>query len=409
MMTLDSSFAQLGMWGSSEYINVMYEGTEYTITITSDNTVWDMVSALGGYGISAIIHNGAITIQGTHNGYITSMSSGVKDALGMNYVYQWSETRPYQNYTYLGSTLTIEETRTLATDTTLSELGFSGSGTISVNYEDNSYTITFKNEATIDDIITSLAGLGINGYVLDGRLTLRGTKNGYITNISSNLQTALKLKTAGNGNTWTTTVDEICTNTNSDRQTHSVIANMDKDTLLADLGINGGNILITQQGVNYTVNVDTTKVKTVSDFMNLLAEHGFNSQIDAEGRLVVAGIGESCLKSLTGGSNILDIFGLKNWDMGSVSQTSNELNDKKTIVQETTLDTKLNELTDAAGNSLGITSGNIYVYQDGTRYLVNINNNDTLKTLVAKLSQYGISMKLSSDGKLFLKEIIIVI
>ena len=129
--------------------------------------------------------------------------------------------------------------------------------------------------------------------------------------------------------------------------------------------------------------------------------HGFNSQIDAEGRLVVTGIGESCLKSLTGGSNILDIFGLKNWDMGSVSQTSNELNDKQTIVKETTLDTKLNELTDAAGNSLGITSGNIYVYQDGTRYLVNINNNDTLKTLAAKLSQYGISMKLSSDGKLY--------
>lgn len=319
----------------------------------------------------------------------------------MNSVYQWSETRPYQNYTYLGSTLTIEETRTLTTGTTLSELGFSGIGTISVNYEDNSYTVTFKNEATIDDIITSLAGLGINGYVLDGRLTLRGTKNGYITNISSNLQTALKLKAAGNGNTWTTTVNEICTNTNSDRQTHSVIANMDKDTLLADLGINRGNILITQQGVNYTVNVDTTKVKTVSDFMNFLAQYGFNSQIDAEGRLVVTGLGESCLKSLTGGSNILDIFGLKNWDMGSVSQTSNELNDKQTNVKETTLDTKLNELTDAAGNSLGITSGNIYVYQDGTRYLVNINNNDTLKTLVAKLSQYGISMKLSSDGKLY--------
>lgn len=70
-------------------------------------------------------------------------------------------------------------------------------------------------------------------------------------------------------------------------------------------------------------------------------------------------------------------------------------------MQETTLDTKLNELTDAAGNSLGITSGNIYVYQDGTRYLVNINNNDTIKTLAAKLSQYGIIMELSSDGKLY--------
>ena len=169
MMTLDSSFYQLGMYSASGYIDVMYEGTAYTITITSDNTVWDMVSALGGYGISAMVHNGAITIQGTHNGYITNMSSSVKSALGMDYVYQWSETRPTQNYTYLGSTLTIEETRTLASDTKFSELGVTSNGTIRVNYEGDNYTVTIESDDTIDDMLTSLAGLGISGNIVDGK------------------------------------------------------------------------------------------------------------------------------------------------------------------------------------------------------------------------------------------------
>ncbi len=176
---------------------------------------------------------------------------------------------------------------------------------------------------------------------------------------------------------------------------------MDKDTLLADLGITSGNIVIRQQGVDITVNVDTTQIQTVSDFMNLLSQYGFDSEIDAEGRLAVTGTGDSSLSTVAGGSNILDVLGLTNWDMGTLTQTSDHLGDKETIVHETTLDTKLNELTDAAGNSLGITSGNIYVYQDGTRYLVNIDNNDTLQTLAAKLSQYGINMELSSDGNLY--------
>lgn len=135
--------------------------------------------------------------------------------------------------------------------------------------------------------------------------------------------------------------------------------------------------------------------------MNLLAEYGFNSDIDAAGRLSVSGIGESYLTSITGGSNILDVFGLTDWSLGEITQTSDHLADYETIVKETTLDTKLNQLTDKNGNSLGITSGNIYVYQDGTRYLVNINNEDTLQTLASKLSQYGITMGLDSNGKLY--------
>ena len=176
---------------------------------------------------------------------------------------------------------------------------------------------------------------------------------------------------------------------------------MTRATALSTFGITGGNILITQQGVNYTVNIDTTKVKTVGDFLNLLSQYGFNSDIDAAGRISISGIGESKLSTIAGGSNILDKFGLTNWTLGEITQTSDHLGDYQTIVEKPTLETKLNELTNTSGTSLGISSGNIYVYKDGTRHLVNINNDDTLQTLSAKLSQYGITMTLASDGKIY--------
>ena len=62
---------------------------------------------------------------------------------------------------------------------------------------------------------------------------------------------------------------------------------------------------------------------------------------------------------------------------------------------------KLKDLTNSAGVNLGITAGQIYVYQDGTRSALNININDTLETLAAKLSQYGISVGISQEGKLY--------
>ena len=256
-------------------------------------------------------------------------------------------------------------------------------------------TLTFSRTQTIYDVIDKLAEYGIQAS-LDalGKFTVNSST---LTDfdISGNLGELLMgtnySKDYGTSNTYNISTNLIQT----------TIGPMTKDTPLAAFGITSGNILITQQGVNYTVNIDTTQIKTVADFMNLLAEYGFNSDIDAAGRLSVSGIGESYLTSITGGSNILDVFGLTDWSLGEITQTSDHLADYETIVKETTLDTKLNQLTDKNGNSLGITSGNIYVYQDGTRYLVNINNEDTLQTLAAKLAQYGITMGLDSNGKLY--------
>ena len=631
-MSTSSTLEDLGMTGTA-YVTVRNGDTEYTITVTNDQTVDDLISTLAGFGISGSVVNGRLTLAGTEDGYILSMSSSLSNALkiqvGANHTYVPGTEEIYFNTN--SNNLNKNKVVTLSTSTTMDEIGLSGNGTITVMSDGTRYVVTVTPDKTIDDIISTLAGFGIAGSVDNGRLTFRGSTGSYIEGISTNLESVLALK-AGQNNSWTTEVDRTWINTDSNKLTdedsniaitgdtvlssingfnngngrlvihqtdgrfvtitvnasdtlsefftqisqYGLVGNVDSegkvsiegignvymqavsggtnlltalnlsnviynvqtvtvnrtsnvlsqtvtvaasgstqlgnladsngntmgsgdgtivlqttsdagnqhitltfsrtqslydvidklaeygirasidstgrfsissstlkdfdisgnlgellmgaydknygtsdtynistnliqttvgpmtpDTLLSNFGITGGNILITQQGVNYTVNVDTTQLRTVSDFMNFLAQYGFDSQIDAEGRLVVTGIGESYLSSLSGGSNILDVFGLTDWDMGSVSQSSDHLSDKETIVQETTLDTKLNELTDAAGNNLGITSGNIYVYQDGTRYLVNINNNDTLQTLAAKLSQYGISMELSSDGRLY--------
>ena len=50
----------------------------------------------------------------------------------------------------------------------------SANGTITVGYEGAYYTITVKTSDTIDDTLTTLAGLGISGSIKDGKLTLTG-------------------------------------------------------------------------------------------------------------------------------------------------------------------------------------------------------------------------------------------
>ena len=519
-INIDSTFAQLGMT-SNGTINVNYEGRNYTVTVEASDTVDDILNALAGLGISGSIQNGRLSLTGTDNGYITSMSSNVQNALklqvGLNNSYTTSTDTIFNNTTS-DELESVRDDIILTGDTVLSSInGFSnGNGRLVIHQTDGRFvTITVNASDTLSEFFTQISQYGLVGNVDSaGKVSIEGIGNVYMQAVSggTNLLTALNLSNViynvqtvtvnrtsnvlsqtitaaatgttqlGNlmdssGNTMGSGNGTIVLQTTSDAgnqhitltfsrtqtlydvidklaeygiqasidstgrfsissstlkdfdisgnlgellmgaydknygtsDTYNISTNliqttvgpMTPDTLLSNFGITGGNILITQQGVNYTVNVDTTQLRTVSDFMNFLAQYGFDSQIDAEGRLVVTGIGESYLSSLSGGSNILDVFGLTDWDMGSVSQSSDHLSDKETIVQETTLDTKLNELTDAAGNNLGITSGNIYVYQDGTRYLVNINNNDTLQTLAAKLSQYGISMELSSDGRLY--------
>ena len=392
--------------GNGNLIIHQTNGKFTTISVNASSTLSEFFTQISKYGlVGNIDSSGKVSIEGIGNVYMQAASGGsnILTALKLSNVINNVQTVTVNRTSNILSH-TVKVAATGATqlgnlsDSTGKTMG-TGNGTIILSTTSDAgnklVTLTFSRTQTIYDVIDKLAEYGIQAS-LDalGKFTVNSST---LTDfdISGNLGELLMgtnySKDYGTSNTYNISTNLIQT----------TIGPMTKDTPLAAFGITSGNILITQQGVNYTVNIDTTQIKTVADFMNLLAEYGFNSDIDAAGRLSVSGIGESYLTSITGGSNILDVFGLTDWSLGEITQTSDHLADYETIVKETTLDTKLNQLTDKNGSSLGITSGNIYVYQDGTRYLVNINNEDTLQTLASKLSQYGITMGLDSNGKLY--------
>ena len=390
--------------GNGKLVIHQTNGQFVTISIDATKTLGEFFTDISRYGLVGNINDGKVSIEGIGNVYMqaTDGGSNILTALKLSNVVQNVQTVTVNRTSnILSHTVTVAASGTTQLGNLADSLGNtigSGNGTIILSTTSNAgnqnVTLTFDRTKSIYDVIDALAGYGINAS-LDalGKFSINSSTLTDFS-ISGNLGTLLMgtyTKVYGKGETFNISTNLV----------EKTTLPMSKTDLLSSFGITNGNFLITQQGVNYTVNINTTQVKTVADFIKLLSSYGFESDIDSAGRLYVSGVGKSYLSSISGGSNILDKFGLTNWSLGDVKQESKHLGDYKVNNITCSLDTKLNQLTDASGSNLGISSGNIYVYQDGTRYLVNIDNNDTLQTLSAKLAQYGITMGLSTEGKLY--------
>ena len=515
----------LGDLGASGTLTVSFtqEGKDTTLTFKADDTVDDMLTALAGYGISGQVVDGKISLTGNKHTHITEISADLKSALKLG------DNLSYSTVITEGTTVntdsnkqTHEDTNAKLTgDTIISSIdGFNnGNGSLIVHKTDGTYvTISVDASKTLDEFFEQISQYGIIGSVdSQGVVTITGVGNTYLqqdTNGSnilealklSNVVTSIKTVTVNRtsdtlshvstvaakgtttlenlqdktgqsitfdalgkaglilhaysdaGNTFVTlnfsktdtiydVIDKLAeygvdarldadgrfsisssTLTDFDLSgdlgtflmgaynknygkdtTHNVstllvdrtITQMTDNSKLTDFGITGGDILVNQDGTYYTVNVDMSVIKTIGDFRNLISQYGFNSFIDDSGRLNILGIGNNTLEKIDGGSNILDILGLLDWTQGEILQQSAHLTEKTDTIRKISMSDKLKDLTNSSGVNLGITAGQIYVYQDGTRSTLNIDINDTLETLAAKLSQYGISVGISQEGKLY--------
>lgn len=515
----------LGDLGASGTLTVSFtqDGNDATLTFKADDTVDDMLTALAGYGISGQVVDGKISLTGNKHTHITEISADLKSALKLG------DNLSYSTVITEGTTVntdsnkqTYEDTNAKLTgDTIISSIdGFrNGNGSLIVHKTDGTYvTISVDASKTLDEFFEQISQYGIIGSVdSQGVVTITGVGNAYLqqdtngsnilealklSNVVTNVKTVTVNRTSDTlshiatvaakgtttlenlqdktgqsitfdalgkaglilhaysdaGNTFVTlnfsktdtiydVIDKLAeygvdarldadgrfsisssTLTDFDlsgdlgtflmgtysknygeNSTHNVstllvehtITKMTDASKLTDFGITGGDIRVIQEGKSYTVNVDMTKIKTIGDFRSLLAQYGFNSYIDDAGRLNVLGVGNSTLEQIDGGSNILDKLGLLDWTKGEITQSSSHLTDTNEVIRKISMSDKLKDLTNSAGVNLGITAGQIYVYQDGTRSALNIDINDTLETLAAKLSQYGISVGISQEGKLY--------
>ena len=381
----------------------------YIVTVKSSDTLDDIISTLAGYNVSGSVHDGKLNITGTEEGYISGMTDNVKNALkfntGLNNTYTTVTETHYYNTN--SNKQQYNSTLSLNSSTTYAQLGMSANGTITVGYEGAYYTITVKTSDTIDDTLTTLAGLGISGSIKDGKLTLTGTPNGFIQNISDNVKNALKLK-AGANESYITTTKTICDNkTSGDLVSTSNNIKIDYDTKLSNInGFNNGNgnLIIHQTNGKFTT-ISVNASSTLSEFFTQISKYGLVGNIDSSGKVSIEGIGNVYMQAASGGSNILTALKLSNVinnvQTVTVNRTSNILS--HTVKVAATGITQLGNLSDSNGKTIGAGNGTIILSttSDAGNKLVTLtfSRTQTIYDVIDKLAEYGIQASLDALGK----------
>ena len=269
----------------------------------------------------------------------------------------------------------------------------------------NNGMIVVSGNETVGDVLTQLAAYNIQGSVsADGRLTLTPTGDNYIKSMGTAVANALNINT---GENYTYHQDIVGTGINISTilslQTESPITDA---TTLAELGITNGFIYMKDKNGNDigTISIDTATTQTIGDFRNQLEHYGFISDVTPGGRLEISSVSGDTLHTGTNttgltatDSNILNILGIDDWQTNGMTQTSDTLT-YVSGVKHVEMTDKISSLVEADEKTV---AGDIYVYHDGTRSTISIAEDETLQTLSAKLSQYGITMDLSSGETLY--------
>ena len=397
----------------------VYNGTTTeTISLNKESTVGDLINALNTKGFSADINNGVVTISSLGDAYIKGVNG--------NYMTCLKITGDYYTVgeeTFVPGHITVSDTQdriitvTMSQSSTFAELfaasgqPTNGSGEIHLNYEGVDYTVTITSDKTVDDMISTLGGFGISGSVTNGTLTLVGTSDGYITSMDNNIRNALKLN-VGDGYTHTsfstTTISGYTDG--SDIKTRTVIRAATSDMQLtqlisstgASLGITSGQIYAYRDGTRSVVNINNND--TIDTLSAKLAQYGITINMSSDGRLYFDGNNNSYLTTdgIASGSrsNILEKINVSNEWSTRYDSTSQNLQYNTTSNVAAKGNTRVMSLQNESGDSLGITGGTYDVVENGVVRTETITEDTTVDDLIATLGTYGMIANLDDDGSM---------
>ena len=389
-MTTDTLFSTIGGGGT---MVVVQDGVEYSITMSGDHKVGDLLTALAGYGIAGTIVDGVLTLQGSENSYVLSNSiSGLLFNTGEDVTYDST------THTITANTASAEQNfdTVITTATRFWERGMSGTGTITVIDEGVEKSVSVGANDSIDDLISSLAGVGIKASVSGGRITFEGDGETFILDISANLVSALEL---GSTN-WDTTTHTITSNTSSDQQLQTIYQTATGATTLGDLRHWDGSALGSYEFVletisdagNESVTLNFSAGTTLHDVIDRLADYGINANIDSAGRFTMSSSSLTDFDASGAVGTFLMGAYTKKYDEGKLTHTSTNL------IQEIVV--KMDENTKFS--DIGITTGDILLHIDGDIHTIHIDTNDTVGSFMQKLEDYNIEASII-DGQLSLR------
>ena len=365
------------------------DGTFVTISVNETGTLQDFFNSIAQYGLrSSVNSEGQVTIIGTGNVYLESIEGGSNILSALNITSVNSNTNTVttnRTSSPLRYTTTVAATGTTTLEhlahsngTGITFTGNSVSMVLSTTSDSgsNTYTLTFNKTDDLYDVIDSLATCGIEATVdLRGQFSINASA---LSDFTITGELGEFLMGSYTKNYGIDTMYNISTNL-----IDNTSAVMSDSTTLSELGITNGNIVINQQGVLRTVGIDTTNIVTVGDFRGLLSQYGLSSHIDSQGRLNVYGVGNTTLQSIDGGSNILSVLGLENWDLGEITQASGTIG--------FTADEEQNAARETLLSTMGVTQGEYYIYNNGVKYTAVISADETLGSFMTTLERFGLT------------------
>lgn len=415
--TRETTLAELGMSdyqvGNYNPGGIDFYSTWITLSIscTSAMTLGDLMDEIESQ--SAAVDR-SITCTLTEDGKLQLTASNTN---GMSiHINSTNETLATAIFTSSGSDIystfnpqtTVSTILRLATTATkMSQLGLDDTYTMTLNVDGTQEIVTVNSTDTIGTIRSKLITYGITLSCSDQKVTISNTDTKYVSGMSSELASALKIDSNALKTVITSTT---IANTNSNDFSTITTQTVGMTTTLGNLGITGNQTIVIKGTTippasitpeSYTLVVDSSySIEGIMNEVNALLDASFMDMVDGNKVRFKNDTGyyiESMSPDLASALNLN--IGENHTYQTSVNTSYTNISGVQGLSVVTTNTVTATETTKL--ENLGVTSDQtISVMSNGVLCTITVSATDTIESLITKLDDRGINASLSSLGTL---------
>lgn len=313
-LTGSTTLAQMGFNNGSTMTVVLDGTTTMNLSFGANNTVDDIITALGSFGIDASIVTGTTgnTFSATSNSHSFVLSGEVASYLTQGGTYV------NQNIGYKSNPLTYNTSTTpLKADTTIADLlGGHEGGTLRLTLDGNVINLNYNADDTVQNVINDLANLGINATVSNTGV-FSATSNDKTFVFSGDIGRALQ----GNAPIYTQLDKEY----KSKDLSYNTTSNITNNSILKDIGITSGSIFLLDRNGNVINSIDIDENMTINQTKAALKSYGVDMSL-TDGKVTISSNDGYSLTD--GSSNMISKFKLP-----AFTQTTAKLTNTTTLAQ----------------------------------------------------------------------------
>ena len=313
-ITNTTTLAEMGFNNGSTMTVVLDGTTTMNLSFGANNTIDDIITALGSFGIDASIVTGTTgnTFSATSNSHSFVLSGEVASYLTQGGTYV------NQDIGYESNPLTYNTSTTpLKADTTIADLlGGHEGGTLRLTLDGNVINLNYNADDTVQNVINDLANLGINATVSNTGV-FSATSNDKTFVFSGDIGRALQ----GNAPIYTQLDKEY----KSKDLSYNTTSNITNNSILKDIGITSGSIFLLDRNGNVINTIDIDENMTINQTKAALKSYGVDMSL-TDGKVTISSNDGYSLTD--GSSNMISKFKLP-----AFTKTTAKLSSGTTLAQ----------------------------------------------------------------------------